>query len=403
MRKNYLFYFFLMLLLLPLASVFAQDMDEPDKADDEDGVLFSCGTERWAVKTCYDADTVNINFNLIVPSSVVYQRNLPAVTLPGDNVTRLASEDTVYSFDCNLIETKIESDSDYHVVVSTIGTPSETMDIEICNPGCPNIANTSRYKELTTLFNWYRSWVGVPSSYKSINVPIHMTGVGFYDFAHGSTGAAPQSTPREIHPVLTMSIIPTPVELSSFTSRIVDNSVKLDWETKTEINNNHFEIERRDATPYFYKYGEVKGAGNSNTPKLYSFFDKKVPSNGKYYYRLKQVDNDGQAKYSSEIEVDVNFIPFAYTLENNFPNPFNPSTLIRYTIPVESSVKLTVYNSLGQIVVNELTTGVKPAGTYDISFNAYSLNSGVYYYTLRATSTDGAHNFTATKKMVYMK
>ena len=400
---KYVYFLLLMLLILPFSSILAQDADESDKSDGEDQVLLTCGTERWAVKTCIDADTVNINFNNIVASSVAYQRGLPAVTLPGDNVTRLAREDTVYSLDCMLIETKIEADQDYHVVISTIGNASETMDAEICNPGCPSIANTSRFTALTNLFSWYQTWVGTPSSYKTINTPVHITGVGFYDFSHGSTGAAPQSTPREIHPVLTMSIITLPVELSSFTYKAVNNSIKLEWETKTEISNNRFEIERKDGTPYWYKIGDIKAAGNSNSAKQYYYLDSKLPSNGKYYYRLKQVDNDGQEKYSGEIAVDVNFIPNVYSLENNFPNPFNPSTVIRYSIPVESNVKLNVYNSLGQVVVNELTTGIKQAGTYDINFNAYTLKSGIYYYTLHANSTDGKHNFTATKKMIYLK
>ena len=403
MIMKYAFYFFLMLLILPLATTFAQDADKSDVPESEEGILFSCGTERWAVKTCYDADTVNINFNLIVPSSVAYQRGLPTPTLPpsGDNTTRLASEDTVYSLDCNLIETKIEADSDYHVVISTIGKASETMDAEVVNPGCPNIANTSRYKALSSLFTWYRNWVGIPGSYKPINVAVHIVGVGFYDFLHGSTGAAPQG--REIHPVLEMTIVTTPVELTSFTYTTVNNSIKLKWETATEVNNNYFEIERRDLSPYWVKIGEIKGAGTSISPKQYFFLDQQLPSNGKYYYRLKQVDYNGQPKYSNEIEANVNFIPSVYSLENNFPNPFNPSTLIRYSLPFDSNVKLTVYNSLGQIVVNELSSGFKKAGTYDINFNAYSLNSGIYFYSIQANSTDGMHSFSVTKKMILMK
>jgi Secretion system C-terminal sorting domain len=403
MKMKHTLYFFIILLILPFAAAFAQEADNSEAPENEEGILFSCGTERWAVKTCYDADTVNINFNLIVPSSVAYQRGLPTPTLPpqGDNTTRLASEDTVYSLDCNLIETKVESDSDYHVVISTLGNASETMDAEVVNPGCPNIANTSRYKALSTLFTWYRNWVGIPGSYKPINVPVHIVGVGFYDFLHGSTGAAPQG--REIHPVLSMTILTTPVELSSFILTVVDNSVKLEWKTASEINNNHFEIERRDISPYWVKIGEVKGAGTSVTPNEYFFLDKRLPSNGKYYYRLKQVDNNGEPKYSNEIVADVNFIPSVYSLENNFPNPFNPSTVIRYSLPFDSNVKLTVYNSLGQVVVNDLSSGFKKAGTYDINFNAYSLNSGIYFYTIRANSTDRVHSFTYTKKMMLMK
>jgi hypothetical protein len=200
-----------------------------------------------------------------------------------------------------------------------------------------------------------------------------------------------------------MTLITVPVELTSFTYTTVNNSIKLKWETATEVNNNSFEIERRDISPYWVKIGETKGAGTSTSPKQYFFLDQQLPSNGKYYYRLKQVDYDGQSKYSDDIEADVNFIPSVYSLENNFPNPFNPSTVIRYSLPFDSNVKLTVYNSLGQVVVNELSSGLKKDGTYDINFNAYALNSGVYFYSIRASSADGMHNFSVTKKMTLMK
>jgi hypothetical protein len=275
------------------------------------------------------------------------------------------------------------------------------MVAEICNPECPNIVNTSRYTAFKTLRDWFVATYSPGSSFKTINVNMHITGVGFFDFAHGQTGAAPNQ--REIHPLLTMTLIALPVELTSFTYTTANNSIKLEWETATEVNNNHFEIERRDVIPYWVKIGEVKGAGTSTTPNKYFFLDKLLPSNGKYYYRLKQVDNDGQPKYSNEIEVDVNFIPSVYSLENNFPNPFNPSTVIRYNLPFDSNVKLTVYNSLGQVVVNELSAGFKKAGTYDINFNAYTLNSGIYFYTIRANSTDGLHSYTYTKKMMLIK
>ena len=275
------------------------------------------------------------------------------------------------------------------------------MVAEIVNPECPNIVNTSRYATFKTLRDWFVATYSPTTSFKTINVNVHITGVGFFDFLHGQTGIPPNG--REIHPILTMSLITLPVELTSFTYKTVNSSIKLEWETATEVNNNHFEIERRDITPYWVKIGEVKGAGTSTTPNQYFFLDRQFSSNGKYYYRLKQVDNNGQPKYSNEIEVDVNFIPSIYSLENNFPNPFNPSTVIRYYLPFDSNVKLTVYNSLGQVVVNELSSGLKKAGTYDINFNAYSLNSGIYFYTIRANSTDGHHSFTSTKKMILMK
>jgi hypothetical protein len=401
MTIKYTFYFFLILLILPLAATFAQDTDESDVAESENGTLITCGVERWAVKTCYDADTVNVKFNNIVPTTITYQRSLIKPTLPGDNTTRLTVEDTVFSLDCYIVECKLETDQDVHVVISTIGNTSETMVAEIVNPECPNIVNTSRYTMFKTLRDWFVATFSPNTSFKSIGVSVHITGVGFFDFLHGQTGIPPNG--REIHPILTMTLITLPVELTSFTYKTANSSVKLEWETATEVNNNHFEIERRDVTPYWVKIGEVKGAGTSTAPNLYFFLDRHFPSNGKYYYRLKQVDNDGQPKYSNEIEADVNFIPSVYSLENNFPNPFNPSTVIRYNLPFDSNVKLTVYNSLGQVVVNELSAGFKKAGIYDINFNAYSLNSGIYFYTIRANSTDGIHSFTYTKKMMLIK
>jgi hypothetical protein len=401
MTLKYSFYFVMMLLVLPFFSVFAQDNDESDIAESENGTLITCGVERWAVKTCYDADTVNVNFNNIVPSTITYQRSLTAPTLPSDNTTRLPGEDTVFSLDCHIIECKLETDQDVHVVISTIGNTGETMVAEIVNPECPNIVNTSRYSIFKALRDWFVATYNPTTSFKSIGVDVHITGVGFFDFLHGQTGIPPNG--REIHPILSMSLITLPVELTSFTYKPANSAIKLEWTTATEINNNHFEIERRDITPYWVKIGEVKGAGTSSAPNQYFFSDRHFTSNGRYYYRLKQVDNNGQSKYSNEIEVDVNFLPATYSLENNFPNPFNPATVIRYNLPFDSNVKLAVYNSLGQVVVSELSSGFKKAGSYDINFNAWSLNSGIYFYTIRAISADGQHSYTSTKKMILMK
>ncbi len=92
--------------------------------------------------------------------------------------------------------------------------------------------------------------------------------------------------------------------------------------------------------------------------------------------------------------------PESYTLEQNFPNPFNPSTTIRYEIPITLEgfvpVKLTVYNSLGQQVA-VLVNQAKPAGIYQVELNKPGLSSGIYYYTLTVPG------FTTSKKMVVVK
>ncbi len=95
-------------------------------------------------------------------------------------------------------------------------------------------------------------------------------------------------------------------------------------------------------------------------------------------------------------------IPEEYSLFSNYPNPFNPATVIRYALPFASNVNITVYNTLGQIV-KEYYEGTKEAGYYSVNFNGENLSSGVYLYSINAVSVDGKQNFSAVKKMLLIK
>jgi photosystem II stability/assembly factor-like uncharacterized protein len=89
-------------------------------------------------------------------------------------------------------------------------------------------------------------------------------------------------------------------------------------------------------------------------------------------------------------------IPQGFNLAQNYPNPFNPTTTIQYLIPENGTVKLTVYNALGE-AVRTLVNNYKEAGTYTINFNASNLSSGIYYYRINAGE------FSASKKMILIK
>jgi hypothetical protein len=190
-----------------------------------------------------------------------------------------------------------------------------------------------------------------------------------------------------------------PVELSSFTALVKNNFVILNWTTQTEVNNYGFEIERTSnvkgqMSDSWTKIGFVNGNGNSNSPKSYSYEDKNVTA-GKYSYRLKQIDNDGQIEYSKTIEVEFNGFN-KFELSQNYPNPFNPATTIRFNIIEAGMVKLTLFNILGQelrTVLNEY----KESGVHIPNFDAGDLDSGVYIYKLEA----GA--FVQTRKMTLLK
>ncbi|MHB8581531.1 MAG: T9SS type A sorting domain-containing protein [Ignavibacteriaceae bacterium] len=98
----------------------------------------------------------------------------------------------------------------------------------------------------------------------------------------------------------------------------------------------------------------------------------------------------------TDVKKEKGSAPTEYSLDQNYPNPFNPSTVISYTIPKEGNITLKVFNILGQ-EVSTLVNQIQTAGSYKVSFNASSLSSGVYFYTL---SNGG---FIQIKKMMLLK
>jgi hypothetical protein len=114
-----------------------------------------------------------------------------------------------------------------------------------------------------------------------------------------------------------------------------------------------------------------------------------------------KIPSPAQVTLSSEFIHDAG--PRAFSLENCYPNPFNPTTTINYQLPVESKVTLTVYNLLGQVVTT-LTLGQQQAGDQSIQWNAGNYSSGIYFYRLDATSiADPGIRFSQTRKMLLVK
>ncbi len=93
---------------------------------------------------------------------------------------------------------------------------------------------------------------------------------------------------------------------------------------------------------------------------------------------------------------DNNTLPADFVLAQNYPNPFNPATTIKFSLPLQSQVKLSIYNSLGELV-SDLIDGKLDAGYHEVLFNANGLASGVYYYRI------SANEYIDTKKMLLIK
>ncbi len=196
-----------------------------------------------------------------------------------------------------------------------------------------------------------------------------------------------------------------PVELVSFNAVENNGMVTLKWQTATETNNNGFEVERKSGNSW-NRIAFIKGNGTSSQVHEYSYTDKPSGLENTVTYRLKQIDLDGTAKYSKEVEVTLSNSPKSFSLSQNYPNPFNPSTEIQYALPFESNVKIVIYNLTGE-VVKTLVNGVETSGKHEANFNTtesgLNLSSGIYFYSMEAVSVDGSQTFRQTKKMILLK
>ncbi len=194
---------------------------------------------------------------------------------------------------------------------------------------------------------------------------------------------------------------PLPVIFTMFSARFRGSEISLDWRTATEVGCYGYEIERMlPDSVVWEKIGFLEGSGNSSSEKEYSFTDKSLSNAGNYKYRLKQIDNDGTYLYSDVAEARVSVTDYA--LYQCYPNPFNPSTTIKYQLPEDSRVLLTVYNSIGE-KVTDLVDGFKQAGYHEILFDCSTCASGIYFYTISTVSLTGEKQYTNTKKMQLVK
>ena len=210
----------------------------------------------------------------------------------------------------------------------------------------------------------------------------------------GPTYSELSSTPTTFY---TGTILP--VELSSFTATVSGGAVNLKWSTATEVNNYGFNVERSTDNKFWTEIGFVAGAGNSSSPKNYSFTDQ--PDGAiSFSYRLKQIDVGGAYKYYDPITVSLSGGDKAQLMQNS-PNPFNPSTAIKYYVPQAVDVAIAIYDVLGR-EVTKLVNGQVEAGYHVVYWNGRdrfgnAAASGVYIYRLTAG------NFNEIKKMNLLK
>jgi len=244
------------------------------------------------------------------------------------------------------------------------------------------------------------SYLTIVNSTSNPNESFYWDGSQWQDMFYYADPPWPANTANLCIKALTLDESNIPVELTSFSAVNKGAKILLEWVTATETNHQQFEVYRRnidnEKSTDWMLVGFRESKGTTSEPTYYNFEDDITGINANALeYRLKQIDYNGSYSYSDIVSVG-NLAPNGFVLEQNYPNPFNPSTTIKYAVANKQFVSIKVFDVIG----NEIATLVneeKPAGTYEVEFNANQLSAGVYYYNIIT------ENFVQTKKMILLK
>ena len=199
---------------------------------------------------------------------------------------------------------------------------------------------------------------------------------------------------NEIKDILIYTYPESPDELQII--QTTETSVRLQWHNRN-AENDSITVQRSVATDTHFSNYAVVAPGDS------VFIDNSISGANTYYYRLMVMMKDSTELQSYPIMLNAtltgitsNLPPSQFGLSQNFPNPFNPTTVIQYNVPTSGVVSLKVYDILGR-EVRTLVNKMEQPGRYSVTFNAERLPSGVYFYELRA----GGH--LRVKKSMFIK
>lgn len=252
----------------------------------------------------------------------------------------------------------------------------------------PGTGNTGSFTVVVD-GNTRMSGCPVPASLSSdIRQALNFWSPGTKTAMWGFTGATgPDATianADDIH--IRFPCVPAPVELLNFDATYNPNeTVLLNWRTASERNNAYFLIERSGDGINYSVIGKVIGKNNSSEISAYSFIDN-APGEGVHYYRLKQVDINGQFEYSKWTRVVGND---QYSLEKSitlYPNPGNGIFAIK-TSNLSDDVTVELYNILGELIYNRSQKLTSTLNTVDMNISNQA--KGVYF--IRVTDGKGVY------------
>ena len=189
-----------------------------------------------------------------------------------------------------------------------------------------------------------------------------------------TAGSAPVSIYDELGiPITNETVIvdaPTPIEILYFEIRCDNGIPKLSWETQSEVNNDHFKIERKYDSYEFEEIIQITGKGKQHLGATYTYSDFSLTEVGVYYYRLSQVDFNGISKIvgvkSINLKNGARDIDF-------FPNPIKSGEVLKIDTHTDEVKKMSVFNSLGYLVFNQ------ELSESEIQFDTEKLIPGIYF------------------------
>ncbi|MCZ6701492.1 MAG: T9SS type A sorting domain-containing protein [Ignavibacteria bacterium] len=178
-----------------------------------------------------------------------------------------------------------------------------------------------------------------------------------------------------------------------FNIKVFNNYYELTWSGGDFESAKYYIVERSDGENEFVEIYNID-ADNLNDKK-FSFITDRRKNSEIIYYRVKQINKDGSVLYSSQVKVGQGELE-EFIINQNFPNPFNPTTQISIEVLVDSNFEIVVYSLEGK-EVDVLHNGYLANGTYQFKFDGSELPSGIYLYKVSSP------NFSRTKKMILAK
>lgn len=252
---------------------------------------------------------------------------------------------------------------------TTALVPNISLPLPACNSSSISVnLNASVTNTVASTFTWSAGGTGTINSGSGTYSP-NVTSPGTYTLTVTNSNGCSNSGTVGLTPVNCALL---PIELTYLTAKCYnDNEININWQTATEKHNDYFFIQQmKEGDADFVTIGKIKGAGNSSSHRNYHFIDKRKDTEEKstIYYRLKQVDTNGDVHYSRPVSVSncsENALPSV------FPNPTEGTIYFRNIAELES-YQVEIFNAIGEIILaktitkenNELDLKVYGKGIY---------------------------------------